>query len=70
MLMFIGQEKILPQFATWYAAMLFAIVPLRNCLPGSTPSGSWIDQAVVFWVLVALVVAMSLFIVVWVRGRD
>lgn len=24
-------------FATWYAAMLFAIVPLRNILPGGAP---------------------------------
>nr|WP_232070593.1 DUF4436 family protein [Mycobacterium lacus] len=25
--------------------MLFAIVPLRNILPGSPPPGSWVDQA-------------------------
>jgi Domain of unknown function (DUF4436) len=29
-----------------------------------------VDQAVVLWVLVALVVAMGLFIVAWVRQRD
>ncbi|AKN18143.1 hypothetical protein MHAE_15825 [Mycobacterium haemophilum DSM 44634] len=68
--MALGKRKFLPPFATWYAAMLFAVVPLRNFLPGSPPPGSWIDQAVVLWVLIALVVAMSLFIVAWVRDRD
>jgi hypothetical protein len=34
-------------FATWYAAMLFAVVPLRNILPGAPPPGAWIDVALV-----------------------
>jgi Zn-dependent protease with chaperone function len=55
---------------TWYGAMLFAIVPLRNILPGSPPYGSWIDQAVVLWVLIGLVVAMSLYALAWWRQRD
>jgi hypothetical protein len=42
---------------TWYAAMLFAVVPLRNALPGSPAFGSWIDLTIVLWVLVALDVA-------------
>ncbi len=68
--MALGKTSFLPPFSTWYAAMLFAIVPLRNFLPGSPPPGSWIDQAVVLWVLIALVAAMSLFVVAWVRQRD
>lgn len=58
--MALGRRKFLPPFATWYAANLFAIVPLRNILPGVPPPGSWIDQAIVQWVLIALVTAMSL----------
>jgi hypothetical protein len=50
--------------------MLFAIVPLRNILPGSPPPGSWIDQSIVQWVLIALVLAMSLYILAWVRQGD
>jgi len=65
-----GRRKFLPPFATWYAANLFAIVPLRNILPGAPPPGSWIDQAVVQWVLIALVTAMSLYIFAWVRQGD
>jgi hypothetical protein len=68
--MVMGRRKFVPPFGTWYAAMLFAIVPLRNILPGSPPPGSWIDQAVVQWVLIALVVAMSLYILAWVRQGD
>jgi hypothetical protein len=52
---------------TWYAAMLFAVVPLRNALPGSPAFGSWIDLTIVLWVLVALVVAMLLYIAAWWR---
>lgn len=68
--MALGKRKFLAPFATWYAANLFAIVPLRNLLPGAPPPGSWIDQAVVQWVLIALVTAMSLYIFAWVRQGD
>jgi Domain of unknown function (DUF4436) len=68
--MALGRTSFLPPFSTWYAAMLFAIVPLRNFFPGSPPPGSWVDQAIVLWVLIALVTAMSLFVVAWVRQRD
>ena len=68
--MVLGRTTFLPPFGTWYGAMLFAIVPLRNFLPGNPPLGSWIDQAVVLWVLIGLVVAMALFILAWWRHRD
>jgi hypothetical protein len=68
--MALGRRKFLPPFATWYAANLFAIVPLRTILPGSPPPGAWIDQAIVEWVLIALAVAMSLYVLAWVRQGD
>ena len=68
--MALGRRKFLPPFATWYAANLFAIVPLRNILPGAPPPGSLIDQAIVQWVLIGLVTAMSLYILAWVRQGD
>ena len=52
---------------TWYAAMLFAVVPLRNALPGSPPFGGWIDITIVLWVLVVLVISMLLYIACWWR---
>jgi hypothetical protein len=68
--MLLGRTSFLPPFITWYAAMLFAITGIRNFLPGNPPPGSWIDQAVVLWVLIGLVVAMALFILAWWRHRD
>jgi hypothetical protein len=49
--------------------MLFAVVPLRNFLPGSPPTGAWIDQTIVIWVLLGLAVAMVIYIVAWYRDR-
>ena len=68
--MAMGRRKFVPPFATWYAANLFAIVPLRNILPGAPPPGSMIDQALVQWVLLALATAMALYIYAWVHQGD
>ncbi|OBI94563.1 DUF4436 domain-containing protein [Mycobacterium asiaticum] len=68
--MFTGRRKFLPPFSTWYAAMLFAVVPLRNILPGSPPAGSWVDQAVVIWVLIGLATALVLYVMAWHRQGD
>ncbi|BBY22575.1 DUF4436 domain-containing protein [Mycobacterium stomatepiae] len=54
-----------PVMIPWYAAMLFAVVPLRNELPDSPSIGFWIDITVVLWVIVALVASMTLYIFCW-----
>jgi hypothetical protein len=61
------RRKFQPPMTTWYAAMLFAVVPLRNALPGSPPFGGWIDITIVLWVLVVLVISMLLYIACWWR---
>jgi hypothetical protein len=63
-------RKFQSPLTTWYAAMLFAVVPLRNALPGSPAFGSWIDLTIVLWVLVALVVSMLLYIGAWWRSMS
>lgn len=68
--MALGKKKFLPPFVSWFAAMLFAVVPLRNILPGSPPPGSWVDQAITMWVVLALIVAMTLFIFAYRRQSD
>jgi hypothetical protein len=68
--MLTGRRQFLPPFSTWYAAMLFAVVPLRNILPGNPPAGAWIDQAVVIWVLIALATALVLYITAWYRHSN
>jgi hypothetical protein len=65
-----GKRKFVPPFVTWFAAMLFAVIPIRNFLPGAPPPGAWIDQALVLWVLIALVGAMGLYMVTWYRKSD
>jgi hypothetical protein len=64
------KRKFLPPLGTWFAAMLFAVVPLRNILPGSPPPGAWVDQALVLWVLVALSASMIMFIIAWYKQSD
>mgnify|MGYP005812384235 CR=1 FL=1 len=62
-----NRRRFQPPMTTWYAAMLFAVVPLRNALPGSPPFGGWIDITLVLWVLVVLVVSMLLYVMCWWR---
>jgi uncharacterized protein DUF4436 len=56
-----------PAMIPWYAAMIFAVVPLRNALPDAPPIGFWIDVTVVLWVIVVLVASMTLYIYCWWR---
>jgi Domain of unknown function (DUF4436) len=65
-----GRKKFLPPFSTWYAAMLFAVFPLRNFLPGAPPPGAWVDQAIVLWVLLGLAAAMVIYIVCWWKQSE
>ena len=61
------RRKFQPPMTTWYAAMLFAVMPLRNALPDTPPFGSWIDVTIVLWVVVVLVISMTLYISCWWR---
>jgi hypothetical protein len=66
----LGKRTFVPPFVTWFAAMLFAVIPIRNFLPGSPPPGAWIDEALVIWVLIALVGAMGLYMLTWYRKSE
>jgi hypothetical protein len=66
----LGRRKFVPPFVTWFAAMLFAVIPIRNFLPGAPPPGAWIDQALVIWVLIGLVGAMGLYMATWYRQSE
>jgi hypothetical protein len=60
-----GARRFQPPMTTWYAAMLFAVMPLRTALPDAPPSGCWIDVTIVLWVIVVLVISMVLYIYCW-----
>ncbi len=68
--MLLGRRKFQPPFGTWFAAMLFSVVPIRSVLPGDPPPGSWVDEAIVLWVLIALAAAMVLYITAWFKRSD
>ncbi len=65
-----ARRPIEPGFASWLAALLFALIPLRVNLPGAPPIGAWIDALVFFWVEIAVLLAMATFIAAWFRFRD
>ena len=65
-----GKRKLVPPFGGWFAALLFAVIPIRNFLPGAPPPGAWIDQALVIWVLIALVAAMVMYMRTWYKRSD
>lgn len=60
-----GNRPFYPPLVGWYAAMIFAVAPLRNLLPGAPPPGAWVDRLVVLWVLVGLIVAMGMYLYAW-----
>jgi hypothetical protein len=68
--MLLGKRKLVPPFGGWFAALLFAVIPIRNFLPGAPPPGAWIDQALVIWVLIGLVGAMGLYMYTWYKRSD
>jgi hypothetical protein len=61
------RREFFPPMTTWYAALLFSVVPLRNALPDAPPIGFWVDVTVVLWVIVVLVISMALYVYSWWR---
>lgn len=52
-------------FASWFAALLFAMIPLRNFMPGAPPIGAWLDILVFYWVEAALMISLTVFVLSW-----
>lgn len=61
------RKKFQPPMVTWFAVMLFAVLPIRNLLPGAPPIGSWVDYTVILWVVMGLVTAMISYVYAWWR---
>jgi hypothetical protein len=64
-----GRRPVEPTFAGWFAAMLFALIPLQSFLPGVPPVGAWIDVCIFLWVEIVLLASMGVFILSWFRYR-
>lgn len=65
-----GGDSVIITLDRSKAALLFAVIPIRNFLPGAPPPGAWIDQALVIWVLIALVAAMVMYMRTWYKHSD
>jgi hypothetical protein len=61
------RRRIEATMASWFAALLFAMVPLRTNLPGAPPIGVWIDFLLFLWVILGLMIALAVFIASWLR---
>lgn len=61
------RRRIEATMASWFAALMFAVIPLRTNLPGSPPMGVWMDFLVVLWVEIGLMIALAIFIASWLR---
>jgi hypothetical protein len=61
------RKQFLPPIVTWFAVMLFSVLPIRNLFPGSPPIGSWVDYTVVLWVVMGLATSLALYITAWWR---
>lgn len=61
------RRRIEATMASWFAAMLFAVIPLRLNMPGSPPIGVWIDFLVLLWVELALMIGLAVFVGSWLR---
>ena len=65
-----GRRPVEATMASWFAAMLFALIPLQHNLPGTPQAGStWLDFCVFLWVEVALLGGLAVFIISWFRFR-
>ena len=63
----IRKRRIEATMASWFAALLFAMVPLRTNLPGAPPIGVYLDFLVFLWILIGLMIALGIFITSWLR---
>lgn len=63
----IRKRRIEATMASWFAALLFAMVPLRTNLPGAPPIGVYLDFLVFLWILIGLMIALAIFITSWIR---
>jgi hypothetical protein len=54
---------------TWLAALLFALIPLRNAMPSAPPIGAEIDVIVFFWAETVVALTLVTVLVTWLRQR-
>ncbi len=61
------QRRVEIPMLTWLAALLFAIVPLRNAMPGAPPIGALVDVLVFFWAVTIIALSLVSVLLRWLR---
>ncbi len=62
----LGRKAELPLFQ-WMATLLFALLPLRNSMPGSPPLGTLGDYLAFFWAESLVAVSLLLLVRTWLK---
>ncbi len=62
-----GRRRVEMPMMTWLAALLFAIVPVRNAMPGAPPIGAEVDVLVFFWAIALIALSLVTVLVTWLR---
>jgi hypothetical protein len=65
----VRRNKIEVTMFGWMGALLFALIPLRNAMPGAPPVGALSDFLSFFWVLAIVAICMFIAIVTWAFYR-
>ena len=66
-LVFLGVRRLEATLTGTLAAMVFAVPALRGALPGVPPLGGHADVLVFVWVQLAVIIALTLFVITWAR---
>lgn len=62
-------RKVEPQFFTWMAGTLFAIVGLRSVLPGNPPLGALPDFLAFIWAESIVALSLLCIVIVYLRRK-
>jgi hypothetical protein len=62
-------RRLEPQFFTWMAGTLFAIVGLRSVLPGNPPLGALPDFLVFIWAESIVALSLLCIVIVYLRRK-
>lgn len=60
-----GRRALEFTYATWLATLIFAMIAIRNFMPGNPPVGSWLDILIFFWVEVILIGCLATLVGLW-----
>ena len=62
----VGGRKVELAMLGWFGALLFAMVPLRNAMPGAPPIGCVADFMSFFWAEAIIAVVLVAVVITWV----